>query len=310
MMRSTLALAVALLAWVHGRVHADDAVYVHIVRPGETLASIAQTYYGDPKRENVLVAENGLTDQGGSAIVEGLHLVVPTVRYHRVQEGDSWRALAERYYGDEKRAPVLMKANEQKPGGNPDEGAELLIPYPLRHVVRPGDSLASLAEQYYGDRIELRLIRAFNKIKGRMTRGQILLIPLFDLVLSEAGAARIGRATGQNPERGDVRALQAAIDGRIPELRAHVERGRYAEAVALGNQLLGTGKLTGNQELSIHRELGTAYVALGRPDMGADSFARALARQPDLELDSMRTSPLVLAAFEQAKKTRDAKKRP
>ena len=36
---------------------ADYPTYIHVVREGETLASIAQVYYGDPRREAVLVAE-------------------------------------------------------------------------------------------------------------------------------------------------------------------------------------------------------------------------------------------------------------
>ena len=115
------ALVFALFCLFALPVRAQDSGYVHIVRAGETLASIAQSYYGDPKRESVLVAENGLTDQGGSAIVEGLRLVIPTVRYHKVQAGDTWRDLSLRYYGDANRVAVLLRANDSKPGNAPDE---------------------------------------------------------------------------------------------------------------------------------------------------------------------------------------------
>jgi len=281
---------------------AQDSLFVHVVRPGETLASIAQTYYGNPKRENVLVAENGLTDQGGSAIVEGMRLMLPTVHYYRVRATDTWRGLAERYYGDASRAPILIKANDAKPGNAPDEGAQLLIPYPVRHVLKQGETLISVAEQYYGNRDDQRLFRAFNVGKGKLTRGHIVLVPLFDLLLSEEGKVRLESATGETVDMGESRNAQAEIDHKLPALREAIQEGRFVEAVALGNQLLGSRQLTGYQEISIQRELATAYVALSREDLAIQAFARALEKQPDLELDSVRTSPRVLKALETAQK--------
>ena len=55
------------------------------------------------------MAENGLTDQGGSAIVEGMRLMLPTVHYYRVRATDTWRGLAERYYGDADRSAALLE---------------------------------------------------------------------------------------------------------------------------------------------------------------------------------------------------------
>ena len=292
----------ACISLTSARTAAQDSTFVHIVRPGETLASIAQTYYGNPKRENVLVAENGLTDQGGSAIVEGMRLVLPTVHYYRVKAGDTWRALAERYYGDPARAAVLIKANQAKPGNAPDEGAELLIPYPVRHVLKQAESLLSVAEQYYPNREDQRLFRSFNLGKGRLVRGHILLVPLFDLVLSDEGRARLEAATGARVEIGEIRSAQAQIDHQLPLLRASVQEGRFVEAVMLGNQLLGSGQLTGYQEISIQRELATAYLALSREDLAVQAFSEALKKQPDLELDSVRTSPRVLKCLENAKR--------
>ncbi len=81
---------------------------VHVVRPGETLASIAERYYGDPRRESVLVAENGLTSEGGSAIVVGLRLSIPTVSYHRVKEGRDLDTARQRVL---RRAPARVRAH-------------------------------------------------------------------------------------------------------------------------------------------------------------------------------------------------------
>ena len=281
---------------------AEESGYAHIVRPGETLASIAQLYYGDPRKESVLVAENGLTAQGGAAIVVGLRLSVPWVSYHRVAPGETWAELAERFFGDSRRAFLLMEANGGVSGEQPHEGAELVIPYPLRHVAAQGDNIPRLAKVYYGSSEHARRLRRFNNLRSnRLTRGQIVLIPLNDLVLSEEGRRSIERLTGAAPSAGEVRERQDRITAQIPDLQEHVRNGRFAEAVGLGNRLLGAGELTGNQIVSIQRELATAYIALDRDDLAVRAFRAALDRQPDLELDTLRTSPTVVRAFRRAR---------
>lgn len=280
----------------------ERSAFLHVVRPGETLASIAQLYYGDPRRENVLVAENGLTTQGGAAIVVGLRLSIPWVSYHVVGPGETWASIATRHYGDPRRVSALIEANPQVSASQPDEGAELLVPYPLRHVSRQGETARRVAQLYYEDQGRAQVLLRFNAInRQRIARGQIVLVPLADLLLSEAGRRLTEASAEQPPTGGDVRDLQALINDQLPSLHLHVRRGRYPEAVALGNRLLGSGDLTGNQIVTIQRALAVAYVALDRPDLAQTAFIAALERQPDLELDTRRTSPTVLRAMEAAR---------
>jgi LysM repeat protein len=299
---SPVLLAVSLVASRAGA----DPVISHVVRPGDTLASIAERYYGDPRRESVLVAENGLASEGGSAIVEGLRLVIPSVGYHTVQEGETWAELAKRFYGDARRAFVLLEANSGAPGAQPDPGAELLIPYPLRHVARQNETVREVAAEYYGRKNiaeGTKRIYRFNRDRvrrARLQRGSILLVPLSDLVLSQRGREFAKKQASGRQIGGEVRDRQARIDAELPLLRENVSRGRYAEAVALGSGLLGGGQLTGNQVVTIQKELAIAFVALGQEDLAARAFAEALKRQPDLELDSISTSPKVLRALKKA----------
>lgn len=300
---AALGAAVALVGLVAAEVQGDGA-YQHVVRDGETLASIAERYYGDPRRENVLVAENGLTAGGGAPIEVGLRLLVPHVTYHRVEEGQTWAAIARHFYGDPRRSFIVVEANDASQSEQPAEGTELLIPYPLRHVTGQNDTLQRVAKAYYGHggRDETRTLRRFNNLRtNRIARGQIILVPLEDLKLSEEGRSAIEEFTGRAPAAGETRARQALIDEELPELLEHVRRGRFTEAVQLGNRLLGAQVLTGNQIVTIQRELGTAYVALGRVDLAVSAFREALQRQPDLQLDTIRTSPLVMRTFQRAK---------
>ena len=298
-------VVLAVCAWA-APVRAEQAL-VHVVRPGETLAAIAERYYGDPRRESVLVAENGLTNQGGSAIVVGLRLRVPTVSYHRVEENQTWAAIASEYYGDPQRAFVIVEANGASSGEPPDPGAELVIPYPLRHVVAQRESLRRLAKTYYkSSRRGMTRIRRFNALKTRrLVRGQIVLVPMSDLAFTEDARAALVESAPDDVE-GRIREKQARIDNELPALREHVRGGRYADAVQMANRLLGAGDLSARQIVSIQRELAVALVALEREDLAQGAFLTLLEQQPDFELDTVTTSPRVLEAFGAARGRREA----
>ena len=57
--------------------------FTHIVADKDTLASIAERYYGRIQFEKLLVAANDLDARGGSPIVRGMRLEVPALG-HRV----------------------------------------------------------------------------------------------------------------------------------------------------------------------------------------------------------------------------------
>lgn len=308
MIERTYTRAVGLLAisfcfgFLSQNALAQSTSGIHVVRTSETLASIAQLYYADPRRENVLVAENGLTSQGGAAIEVGMRLIIPAVTYHLVQPGEGWQGLAARFYGRSSRAYVLVEANRGTPSVPPNPGAEILIPYPLRHVAEQGDTMTDLASLYYGDSDRSRLLRRFNDVRTNgLTRGQMILVPLAGLLLSPQGRRIFEELLGGSLGDGSVREVQSRIDSEIPELRVHISSGRYLEALTLGNQLLGIGTLTESQSTAIHRELAIVYVAMGREDLAVNAFRSALSGQQDLTLDPTLNSPTILRAFRLAR---------
>jgi hypothetical protein len=300
-----LPFAILLLLLMAAATARADQAIVHVVRPGETLAAIADLYYGEPKREAVLVAENGLGVDGGSVIVPGLRLLIPTVTYHRVQEGETWAVLAERYYGDVRRAFTLMDANAAVGGKQqPTPGAQLLVPHPLRYASTSHDALRQAARDFYdGTPKTIAMLRRFNGLKSpRVNRGDILLLPLANLTLSARGTKLAQEEGDTLAQAAELRQSQLEVQDELPVLREHVQRGRYVEAVALANRLIGMSPLTGNQIVTIQRELGTALVALDREDLALEAFKTLLEHQPDMELGLGDTSPRVLHVLDGAKR--------
>ena len=277
-----------------------DAV-VHTVVADENLAGIAKQYYGDARKEIVLVAENGLSTRGGTQISVGQRLLVPVTAYHRVGPKDTWGRIAAHYYGSRRRAATLIEANPAVRSSQPDEGAEIIVPYPVRHVVVGSrQTLASIAETYLGDEDKTRSLAVFNGLSARrrLRRGDVVLVPMSDLTLSEQGRKIVAKQIGHEPSSGRARAQQVETDRRIPELVRHVHDGRYAHAVALGNRLLGAGEPTANQRLAIEMQLVSAYVALDEAQLAARAMSTVLALKPDLQFEANETSPKIRAVYE------------
>lgn len=284
---------------------AAQPVYTHAVQEGDTLASIAQRYYADPTREAILREANRMKGGGASGLVAGSWIFVPMVSFYRVSKDETWKSIATKFYGEPARAATLVEANKGNRRVEPDEGAELLVPYPLRHVVAPGETLAKIAKLYMPDSpVSLRRLRRFNA-GARIERGQVVLVPLFDLRLAGEGRGEASAAFALAAGGGAAKAAQDDVETSLPTLIERVEKAEFAEAVSLGNRLLGTASLTSTQIVTIERELAVAYVALERTDLAEASFRAALALQPNLELDTVRTSPRVLEAFNRAKQPLD-----
>jgi hypothetical protein len=274
------------------------------VQPGDTLASLAERFYGKIQHERLFVAANSLEVEGGIRIVPGMRLEVPALTYVRVSSGQTWKGLAQSLLGGEHRAHAIADANDSKAWLPPPVDAEVVVPYNLRFVATGDETIVGLAYRYLGDRRAAWMLDQYNQRKGRrLVRGEVVLIPVVDLELTEAGrnAASAAHVMESKQLGGGARAAQRAVARELELLERDVRHGHYVQAVARGTAFFSKGQLTKDQRGRIHRLMLEAYVALDAPGLAADSCAEWREAEPKAKLDPALLSPKLIAVCEQAK---------
>jgi hypothetical protein len=273
--------------------------FSHVVRPGETLAEIARRVYGDPRKESLLAGANALDVGGGSAIVAGMRLEIPAPLHHKVTAGETWTSLALAWLGNGSRADVLARHNHAVPWIQPEANLELEIPAIVAHFVSEGDTSTSLAARYWGNGNRGWELNAFNgRSEAPMHRGEIVLVPIPDLTLTQAGMSEALAALNLGTSEVSVAGLaaQRRADAEMPTLAEDARAGRYVEVVARANRILGATELTRPKLTTVYLALLEAYVALDAPAEAHAICASLRANDKDLRFDPITTSPKILAA--------------
>jgi phage tail protein X len=295
-MKSTVWLAVLAIS---AGFTAQASAFTHVVGEKDTLASIAERYYGRIQFEKLLVAANDLDARGGSPIVRGMRLEVPALDHRIVRSGETWESLASELIGSPERADVLSIANDSSPWLTPEEGSEIVVPFNLRVLPAAGDTLVTIAYRFYGDMNRAWVLDRYNFLKGRkLEPGDVVLVPLTELPLTETGKRAAERAAGATCSQalGETRGAQKKVAQELPALLADIRSGRYVDAVARGNRFLSSGALSEPQIGTVHRQLLEAYVALDAPGLARASCAEWLKRDPGARLSPVTLSPKILSA--------------
>jgi LysM repeat protein len=293
--RSFARAAAAWLVCAPGVAHA----FSHVVKPGETLAQIAERVYGSAKLETVLVGANALDVEGGTVIVPGMRLEVPSPGHHTVLKGQTWAEIALAWLGssDVNRAAVIARNNKSEPWLLPVEGQEIEIPAVLTYIAGDGETVNSIAARFWGDPNRGWELNPYNVRDGvTVKRGEVVLVPLPHLKLTDAGKTEARAAAERDGAiAGLVLEQQRRADAELPQLMADVRHGHYAEAIALGNRILTGAALTHPQLAAVHRNLLEAYVAVDARTAAAASCATWRANDPAAVLDPVRLSPKIIA---------------
>ena len=167
--------------------------FTHIVKPGETLAQIADRLYGESRLEVVLVGANALDVQGGTVIAPGMRLEVPAPGHHTVMQGETWAELSAAWLGmgDVARAELLARVNKGVSWVPPVEGQEIEVPAIVTYIAGDGETINGVAARFWGDANKGWELNRYNHRDGvPVRRGGIVLVPMTSLRLTEVGSKR------------------------------------------------------------------------------------------------------------------------
>ncbi len=263
----TLLMAASLpLSWAGERAHK--------VRSGESASSVAKRYYGSFEAGRLVLEYNGKT---GTVIHAGEILRVPFCEIHRVVRGDSWSVLARRHLARASAWRTLAELNQRDADAALAVDDRLVMPVVLSHALERGDTLASLAEHYYGDAGRGELLRRFNRIDDprRLAVGATIEVPLVSLQLARATAGRFGTL--------------------LSKAATAFDRGEYARARTLlessGKRIRSEGDA--QERAEFRRLLAFVYVAYDLPEDACGAWRLVAEPAVRLRLDTDLVSPKI-----------------
>lgn len=238
---------------------------------------------------------------------------------YKVRRGDDPMTIARRNH---LHAPecgkAVMTGNAITDPRNLEVGKELIIPHEIRHVVKPGETVSTLAREYYRSTKQARLILECNGLSGEQLKvGSVVYVPIFEKekqtpveksapVAKSAAVDEPAPVVEAPPPEVVPVAESAPADDSIPKrVRAAVKSyrdGDYDEGCRELQRLLVDPRLANTERATVIEHCAYCEVAYGNVGVARDYFRSWLALKPDATLDQITTSPKVLDALDQARR--------
>lgn len=154
-------------------------VKTHRVEKGDTLQLVAERYYGDRSKWRIIYDENKDNVGRGGTLRKGQLLIIPPVELGQSMEAAATGAKRSKFSNG--NAAETTKAESRSKWSKPeDRSADEILSEIKTHVVKNGDTLQSISQQYYGTTTQWQKIYGANKDKvtrGYPNVGAELLIP-------------------------------------------------------------------------------------------------------------------------------------
>jgi len=268
----------------------DSKPLIHRLKKRETLAILAQQYYGDYQKYIYLETRNRVIDP--KRIRPGRDIAIPLITYHQIEIGDSLSKLARKYLNDARKAKFIAQFNAINVSSPLQVGDRIKIPFELQHRVKPGQTLAFISKLYYGNTVSYQLLMSYNSITDvqSLKVGDVVKVPI---------------TTSKTVRRGWIRrtldAFRRTAKEKYPRgLEEGIElynKEEYPGSIAKFESCLGVRGLRVGDLVQIRKYLAFAHARMGEKEVAAEHFLALLELQPDFRLDQAEATPETLDVF-------------
>ncbi len=268
----------------------DSRPLIHRLKKRETLAALAQQYYGDYQKSIYLRTRNRVIDP--KRLRPGKDIVIPLITYHQIEIGDSLSKLAGKYLKDAQKAKFIAQFNATGEYSPLKVGDRIRIPFELQHKVKPGQTLASISKLYYGNTISYQLLMNYNSITDvqSLKVGDVLKVPITTSKTTRRGWIQRALDTlRRSPEEKYPRELEEGVE--------FYHQGEYPGSIIKLRASLRARGLRVEDLVPIRKYLAFAYAQMGEQEAAAQQFLALLELQPDFRLVEAEVSPEILEVF-------------
>jgi LysM repeat protein len=291
MTRFDLARGAVILALVLAPAGVWGGEVTHRLAEGETLADVAQRYWGERDWADLLRTHNHLPSGPPKA---GLELRVPLPAKRTAEAGDTWASLAEATLDEAALGPLLAEMNGIEADQPPPVGREIVAPALATYRLGKGETLAAVARRFLSGTGQWKTLSRLNHLGNphSLRAGTELRVPLHPRVAREPAAESVEPPVAAPVPETEPASLREPIREAV---NAYLD-GRYEDARERFEDLRTKAETAGSHEdrVLVLEYLTLVHVAF---DSGTDACKAYLAlrdAEPRHRWDPDRISPKVI----------------
>lgn len=274
----------------------DRSVVFHVAEADDTLDLLAAEYFGDRRLAPFIMVANKIIRKRRLRPKERLR--IPTAWEYQAIAGEPLGPLAARFLGDKRRDKFLADFNGIRVDTTLATGQEIMVPFHVRHVAAQRETLAALAQRFYGEPGKARLLHDYNFLSSTtLNKGQVVIVPITHVRISETRRPlRDPSALIRIRKRKDYarRARKA-----LPQAKRAWKDGDYA-AVKRVLADIDVDYLDAKIAADTAFLLGSVHVAFSDQDLALVQFKKVLERRPRYRVSAKTSSPKITALWQEA----------